>query len=269
MNLSYLVLDIENNNSKKFKRNAGNFLFDPIVAIGLKNNKELHSRYLYPNKIESLQIQEDIIVGHNLSHDLLFLWHLDDLQNFFKRGGKIWDTSIAEYALTKHQHKYPALRDIAVNKYKCKEREKVMEKYWEDDIKVVDERKEIFKNFKTMDEVNQFIEINEYHIGKFNGIIHKGPIQTSEIPKELVIEDVENDVLDTEKVFLQQYEIAKNLGMLKLLEFRMDGLLACIEMEYNGMCVNLDILETNQKYLQELLDQKYKKLLEIINHHWK
>lgn len=223
---SYLILDLETGCRKVYGRTA-NPWYNPIVAIGLAKQGEVYSEYIYPNKLENLILQEDVIVGHNLSFDLLYLWGCKDLQDFFKRGGKIWDTSEAEYTLTGQKHIFPALRDIAVNKYGCKEREKKMEAYWE-----------------------------------------KG-IETIDIPKELVIEDVENDVLDTEQVYLKQLEKAKQTGMITLLEERMDFVLATIEMEYNGMYVNKDILETNEKKLQQEYDTALQDFNTLIQKYWK
>lgn len=231
MNLNYLVVDIENDVSKESKalgRKAGTPLNnDPIVAIGLKNNKEVWTQYIFPNVLKEFKIDEDIIVGHNLAHDLQWFWHLEDLQDFFKRGGRIWDTSLVEYILTGQEHKYPALRDIAVNKYHCKEREKLMEKYWDD------------------------------------GLV------TSQIPMNLVLEDVKNDVLDTESIFLQQYKKAEELNLLPLIELQSDALLATIEMTMNGMFIHPEILRHNKAELEIELIEKEKQLLDIVKQYWR
>lgn len=223
---SYIALDLETTSRSAYGRKINPFLND-IVAIGLASNGQAHSEYIYPNKLKNLHIDEDVILLHNATFDLLFLWGLEDLQDFFRRGGKIWCTQYAEYLLTGQQSKFAALRDIAVNKYGCKEREKKMEAYWAQGI------------------------------------------GTEEIPKELVLEDVENDVLDTEKIYLKQVEKAKELGMFELIEARMDGLLATIEMEYNGLFVNKDILETNQKLLEQQIEEENINLLEIVKRYWK
>jgi len=158
---------------------------------------------------------------------LLYLWSLDDLQNYFKRGGKIWDTMLAEYIISGQQHKFPALRDIAVNKYGCKERTKEMEEYW-----------------------------------------NKG-IDTSDIPKELVLKDVEQDVLDTEQIYLAQLEKAKYLGMTRLIELQGDAILATTEMKYNGLKIDLEVLEANKKSLIQSIKQEEEKLNELVNRYWK
>lgn len=224
--MSYIVYDSETGFKEAYGR-KGNFKINPIVAMALKNSKELYSEYIYPNKLERFIVDEDILVGFNIKYDLLYIWGLEDLQNFFKRGGKIWDCQEAHYTLTGQQEKYPALREVAVRCYGCKQREKKMEEYWE-----------------------------------------KG-IDTFDIPKELVIEDVEFDVLDTEQVYLKQLDIAKEKGMLNLIESRMDGILALCEYEYNGIYVNRDILETNQKLLEDELKIEKEKLNNLVQRYWK
>lgn len=207
----YLVLDIENDTANSgFKRNAGNFLFDNIVMIGFKRPKQTAT--YSEDVINQLGVELNntttrIVVGHNLKHDLLFLLSAESLRAWLENGGEIWDTQLAEYYLTSFQHSYPALRDIAVNKYNCLPREKKMELYWEQ--------------------------------GK----------QTSEIPKELVIEDVTADVSDTESIYLKQIERAQQLGIFEVLTAQMNALLATVEMEYNGFYVDAHVLHRNKEEL--------------------
>jgi len=228
--IPYLVIDIENNVSEKSKqmgREAGTPLNgDELVAIGLKNTQELWTQYIYPDILKEFRIDEDLIVGHNLSHDLQWFWHLDDLQKFFKRGGRIWDTSLVEYMLTGQEHKYPALRDIAVNKYGCIEREKLMESYWD-----------------------------------------QGQ-STSEIPKNLVLTDVQDDVLDTEVIFLEQYKKVQELKLFNFIELQQDALLSTIEMTMNGMYLDRKILDKNKVELEIKLHEKEKELLNIVRDYW-
>jgi len=229
MSKGYLVLDVENNNSKVYRCKAGCFLVDPIVAFALKNEKELKSTYIYPEKLQNLQIDEDVLVIHNATHDLPFLWHLKGIQEFFLRGGKLWDTMKAEYLLSGHLKTYKelGLRDLAVNKYGCKQREKVMEPYWDQGW------------------------------------------DTSDIPKELVMQDVENDVLDTEKIYLAQLIETEKLGMTKAIEYQMDGVLAKIEMKVNGMKIHKETLEKNKLKLEKELEDLYKRLGVISEKYWR
>lgn len=211
MNHNYIVFDIENDSTKRYKRKAGNFLYDQIVAYAWKTRDMgvPNASYIYEFGHESpgLFKPEHLIVGHNIKHDLLFVWE-------HTKVFKIWDTALVEYYLTEFQHKYPALRDIATNSYKCPIREKLMEKYWVE--------------------------------GKL----------TSEIPKELVLEDVINDVKDTEQVFLSQYKRCEELGILPLIEILNDNLLALIEIEYNGFKIDKELLVKNATDIEQELTNK-------------
>lgn len=254
--ISYIALDIENNSSNQYGRKAGNFLFDPIVAIGLCNEKETRSEYIYPNKIKELKIDEDVIVGFNIKHDLLFLWHLDSLQHFFKRGGRIWDCQYAEYVLSGHQHKYPALRDIAVSKYGCKERQKHIDNllFKRDNLKdtgLWTFYEDLFASYKALFS----IALNDIK-------------QVSDIPYQLVQQDVENDVEDTASIYLQQLGKAEELGMTKVLELEMDSILATCEMEYNGLHIDQAVLKMNKKQLELELKAEQEKLQELVKPYW-
>lgn len=238
--MKYLVLDLETG-SKEVHGHKGNFRHNPIVAIGLKYGQDELPRYTkkYPHAF-SFNVELDfnmslkgwlesinIIVGHNIAFDLLHLWKYSALQDWILAGGRIWDTQYAEYCLSGQAHKYPSLRDIAVNKYGCPEREKKMEKYWG------------------------------------NGI------DTQDIPRELVLEDVKNDVLDTEKIMLQQVRTAKKQGMFTLIMAEMDSILATVEMRYNGVFINQDIKERNQARLKIKIDSLESELQKLCEEYWK
>jgi DNA polymerase I-like protein with 3'-5' exonuclease and polymerase domains len=222
---NFLVIDLETTTREMYGRKA-NPWYNQIVAVGLATETDVSAEYVYPNVLKELKINESVLVGFNMTFDLLYLWALSDLQDFFKRGGKVWDCQLAEYMLSGQQHKFPALRDIAVNKYGCPYRDKLMEPYWE--------------------------------AGK----------DTTEIPMELVIEDVTYDVTDTRAIYLQQVSESKKQGLYNLIMERMDGLLACIECEYNGMYVNQDILQTNKTKLEVQIKETEEKLQQLVGRYW-
>lgn len=253
--MSFLVLDIENDSSSQYDRKAGNFLFDPIVAIGLCNEKETRSEYIYPNKIKELKIDEDVIVGFNIKHDLLFLWHLDTLQDFFKRGGRVWDVQYAEYILSGHQHKYPSLRDIAVSEYGCQDRRKFINDFLFHREEYIEQLIPIPGVMDSTEMLAHIEEIREYK-------------QVSDIRKCYVKEDVENDVKDTASIYLQQLGKAEELGMIKVLELEMDAILATCEMEYNGLHIDPTVLKVNKKQLELELKAEREKLQELVRPYW-
>ena len=230
----YLVIDLETTCLEKYKR-KGNPFYNSILCIGLKYPDKCLALpvdsppkgYLIDSSISFGHHNVKILIGHNIKYDLLYLWRNQELQEALSNGLKIWDTQLAEYILTGQRHKYAALRDIAVNKYGCKER---------------------VKN----------IEVN----------FQQG-ITTDQMDINLLLEDVKNDVLDTEAVALQQVKLAKQKGMYNLIKGQMDALLATTEIEYNGMFVNLEILKKQQLELETKLEQRKKDLLKIVERYWK
>lgn len=284
--MSYVVLDLETNTKTHHQRKANPF-YNDIVAIGYKW-KGFKVKNCYIDSPKKQDVQEffqlgsrstsvfkfipnllaniDIIIGHNLTFDLLYLWQYKELQDFFKRGGRVWDTMITEYILTGQEHTYPGLRDIAVNKYGCPPRDKLMEEYWDKDtIKVLDwSSKKILYTFPkntTNEEIAKFLDNKK--VSHSVDIIH-GSIDTKDIPRELVLEDVKNDVLDTERVALHQLKIARKNGQYELIRARMDGLLAQIECEYNGMYIDRQKFLHNKETLEFELQIVKSKLEELV-----
>lgn len=270
--MRYRVVDLETGIQEALGR-KGCYLINDIVAMGVAYQGKAQSKYYTSTDFnEALQFLDntDIIVGHNIKFDLLYLWKLPKLQEWLSRGGRIWDTQLAEYMLSGQQHKYPALRDIAVNKYGCKEREKRMEKYWDDKtIKVLDWRtKALIKDFPYG--TDRFT-VAEWADENFKGSIDivYGAIDTKDIPKDLVLEDVENDVLDTEKVMLAQVGTAKKHEMYDLVMEQMEGLLATTEMEYNGLSIDNDEFKSNKNSIIDDLEAAYIKLKVISGEYYK
>lgn len=236
----YLVLDLETGTKEYIGRKAC-WLVNDIVAIGLKYGQDDFPRYTKSKPYAFIKAAElnfnsclaswlhgiGIIIGHNIKFDLLYLWSYSEFQIWLKEGGKIFDTQLAEYLLSGQQHTYPALRDIAVNKYGCKERIKYMEEYWD-----------------------------------------KG-IDTKDIPKELVLEDVRNDVLETEQVMLRQVKELKKQGMYKLCMELNESLLATCEMEYNGIYINQEKMQENKKLLESELEVVYTELEKLSEIYYK
>jgi len=221
----FLVIDLETQSKEMFNR-KGHFRNNSIVAIGLKSSSgEEKIDYIYPNKLKNLEIDEDILIGHNLKFDLLHLWSISGIQKFLKNKGKVYDTMLAEYFMSGQTHKFPGLRELAV-KYGRPERSKYMEEYWD-----------------------------------------KG-IDTSKIPVNIVLQDLKEDVLDTEAVYLGQQALLTE-QQKKLLEIQNDLLLGLTEMEFNGIYCNRIILEQNQLELEAQLERNVNELEELIKPYWK
>ncbi len=236
--MSFVTLDLETSSKEMYGRKANNF-YNKILCIGLKYQKPTYNikGTLWPAETlyglpqdylpQGVFKDVDLIIGHNINFDLLYLWRDPQLQDFFKRGGRIWCTAAAEFIISKQQHKFPKLRDIAVQKYGCKERVKNIEKLFESGLDTTD-----------------------------------GDI-------ELLLEDVKNDVIDTEQVALQQAKIAKQQGTFNLIVARMDSLLATCEMQHTGVLIDRQKLQENKLKLQNELDKCELELNDMIQKYWR
>lgn len=238
--MNYCICDLEVDNRIAYKRKASPW-HNEIVAAGFKygdtglDERDVGRFVGGPIAVYNPQevLQEkwlnrvDLLVGHNIKFDLLYTWKYKYFQDWLKVGGQIFDTSVAEYMITGQQHKYPKLRDIAVNKYGCPKR-----------IKHLDNL--LFEN-----------KNSQYKL-------------VSELPEELVLEDVRNDVIDTEQVFLQQLEIMERMKILPLFKGEMDALLATTEMEWNGIYCNRRVLEEHETKLEQRVQHLKHQLLEKV-----
>jgi DNA polymerase I-like protein with 3'-5' exonuclease and polymerase domains len=225
---NYLVLDFEFN-CRRDKR---------IVAMGLNTKTYQESYYFKKNQEFNANLgyilkDIELIVAHHSPADLLRIWHKDAFQSWLLAGGKIWDTSVIEYLLTAQDHTYPALRDIAVNKYGCAERTKWIEK--------------LLFDLPKKEQENLDIE---------------------DLPPEKVLEDVTNDVLDTAKVFFMQYTEVEKFKLFPFIYGQMDAVLATTEMTYNGWKIDKNVLESNQQNLERQLAEEHKKLHRLIKPLW-
>ena len=217
----YKVFDEETETHSSHKRKAS--CFDQrnwIVARGWKNENDAKCTHTYHpvhDRTTYLTIEPEIttLAGFNIKFDLL--WEMaqgnPDLLPFFKRGGKIWCCQYAEYLL-RAQHpdaQMCALTDTAPK----------------------------YGGTKKIDEVKALWDAG---------------VKTSEIPEDLLIdylvgtpEEGRNggDIRNTELVYLGQIKKAEELGMTKMIEDRMDGLLCTTDMEFRGL--KIDIAEAARR----------------------
>lgn len=229
----YCIIDLETTDNIRYDR-KGHFLYNEILAVGMKSSvlSSQPTTHLFFNCLDSFTV----LVGHNIKYDLLYLWQDPRLLNWFQKGGTIWDTMIAEYVLTGQQSKFAKLRDISVNKYECAPRKKHI-----DDLLFNKDRCQEYKD-------------------KYKSML--------DIPIELIYEDVEGDVLDTEKVYLQQFSQSKKNGQYILITELMDSVLATTEMEFNGVYIDRIKLEENEKALQSNLDRLVIETNSLIRPYW-
>jgi len=149
-----------------------------------------------------------LLVGFNYKFDMLWQWANPALKAFFKRGGRIWDCQYVEYLLHGQDQRfhYCSLTETAPR----------------------------YGGTEKIDEIK---------------VLWDAGVQTSDINPDLLIdytvgtlEEGRNggDIGNTEKIFLGQIKRAKELGMIKAIWSRMDGLCATTEMEYNGLQIDME-----------------------------
>lgn len=219
--MTYLVFDSETTIRKTFKRTANPFdKQNSVVARGwkLQGDKQCSWEY-YPggSREKYLRIPEHVtlLVGFNIKFDLLYemVCGNPDLISFFKRGGKIWDGQYVEYFLGAQAQEVQmcSLNDTAP-KYGGTTKIDAVKALWEQGV------------------------------------------NTTEIPEDLLIDYLvgteeelrdAGDIGNTEKVYLGQLKLVEEEGMMKMIEDRMDGLLATTEMEFRGL--KIDTVEAGRR----------------------
>ena len=236
----YLVFDLETETHSSHKRKAS--CFDQrnwVVARGWKKQGEHICSWTYHpvhDRTSYLSIPADatLLIGHNIKFDLMWeqAQNNPDMHAFFKRGGKIWCTQYAEYLLNA-QHpdsQMCALTDIAPK----------------------------YGGTKKIDEVKALWEAG---------------VQTSAIPEDLLIdylvgtpEEKRNggDIRNTELVFLGQIVKAVQLGMVKMIQDRMDGLACTTDMEFRGLKIDVKEAGRRLQILQNDLAAADKELNEYV-----
>ncbi|AGC35595.1 putative DNA-directed DNA polymerase protein [Rhizobium phage RHEph03] len=236
----YMVFDLETETHSPFKRKANPFSPDNWVVMRgwkLQGDKRGYATY-HPkhDRTSYLHIPDDVVllVGFNIKFDLL--WELaqgnSSLRAFLKRGGMIWDCQYVEYLLRGHGQEVQmvALDDII----------------------------ESYGGRRKLDEVK---------------LLWEAGVKTSEISEALLAdyllgtqEEQRNsgDIGNTELIFLKQITLATQLGMTKMIQDRMDGLLCTTEMEFNGLKVDVATASARLKVLTRDLSEQTTVLNEYI-----
>jgi len=222
----YLIFDLETEIHKSHKRTANPF--DPrnrVVARGWKKEGDEVCSWSYLRAGDTdtgIMIADDVgvIVGHNIKFDLLYEMTVNDpnLRAFFKRGGRIWCTQYAEYLL-----------NAMDRKFHMNSMDQIIESYG--GRKKIDGMKELWKAGVQTSEIDPAM-VEDYLIGTADENRNSG------------------DIGNTELIYLGQIEAAEELGMMKSIQVRMDGLAATTEMEYNGIKVDVKAAAEDLKELQ-------------------
>lgn len=229
----YFTFDLEVENHESNKRKAAPF--DPrnyIVQIGWSVNggkpqekyyDKWHREDVLPPILDEMG-EGDYIIGFNVKFDLLWVWKEERLQNALKRGVRIYCGQYAEYLLggATQDVQMVSMNDT-VTMYGGTQKIDAVKEMWED------------------------------------GYL------TSEIPRQLLTDyligdgkEIDGDVNNTWKIFVGQIKRAKEehpAEFLTMLKFRMDGLLATTEMEYNGVFCDKVVGEELRKQLVKDVEQ--------------
>lgn len=173
----------------------------------------------------------DLIVGHNLGFDLHYIYKDPMFIEFLKRGGRIWDTQVAEYILTGQQHRYSSLAEL-------------QEKHL-GEKKKIDKISRLFRRGIGADRI---------------------VAKAMKAPRIWTIYNTycKLDVATTLLVLKSQYIKAKKEGMLAAIELYNDYLLALVNMANTGIQFDKDKAQKlqrdyNLKYVEYL--QKAQQIL--------
>lgn len=256
--MKYLILDLETENHTYHKRRASPFCPNNfIVAAGWKTG-ELDNELLlraddsvcvrgcYLPTDDALEQIGDalrsvqVVVGHNIKFDILWLWRFPWMQEFLQKGGLIYCTQYAQYLIKAQHEKYHmnALNDIAVE----------------------------YGGTKKLDGIK-----DHWESGGLTSEIHEDLLMTYLCGGD----GVEGDIVSTERVFLGQMKKLHESGRYAAIASRMEGLLATTMMEYNGVFIDvteakrrLAALKTEFAAAQEELQTFIPELPEGLNFSW-
>ena len=223
--MNVLTFDLEVENYKLNKRTASPFdMRNYIVQIGWNvNGGEVHNKYYdqwHREPVLPCLDDIDLLVGFNIKFDLLWVWREPELIKFLKKGGRIYCGQYVEYLLGgMTQDVQMTSMNKTAEQYGGGQKHDAVKAMWE------------------------------------SGML------TSEIPRDLLTdylcgdgEDIVGDVLNTYLIYKGQVERMKTehpKEFMQMVSFRMDGLLATTEMEYNGMYVDTDKAEQLRLQLVE------------------
>ncbi len=117
MTLRVLALDFETSINKTCHgstfRDVNNDIYTVIAAKTPENVVVEHRLEGFKRILPLEQLKDiDLLIGHNISFDLGYVFNDPQVQEFVKRGGRIHDTQISEYILTGQQHTTSSLAEL-------------------------------------------------------------------------------------------------------------------------------------------------------------
>lgn len=244
--MSYVVFDLETTVKTLAKRKASPFLRDnKIIAAGWRRqNCAVQGIYskdgLNPDEwFPKLLMGTKLLVGVNIKFDLLYILtrsavSYEAWMKWVEAGGTTWDCQLAEYLLRGQEQSAHMLS--------------------------MDEMVEEYGGNTKVDEVKAMWEAG---------------YDTPEIPEDLLMRylcgetkddgtRVFGDIENTEAIFLGQLKKARKRGHLKSIMLNMGSLLASIEMEKNGMAVDLKLGLEQAEKLKEACNELREKMQQYL-----
>ena len=217
-----LTLDLETTVQTYNKRKASPFCLENwVVASGYKHDDEDtfcnyfadHQGFLH--HYVPITPETEVLIGFNIKFDLLYMWSKSELQDYFRRGGRIWDCQYVHYLLQgMQQSSHMVSMDSITEEYGGSLKIDEVKALWEQGIDTP--------------------QIPEDLLIKYL----KG--------------DVDNTYQIFSEQYQHAQNIHPNF--LQMVWNRMDGLLATTEMEYRGLKIDEQIGERDRIQLQSQYD---------------
>ena len=203
-------------------------------TVCIEHSEEGFKRTLSPGA-SNLLLESDVIIGHNLAFDLSYVWHTDDIQDFIKRGGTIFDTQVAEYILSGQRHGFASLAEVQLIHLNKKTKEARISK--------------VFKSGKGADVIIQ---------------------KRDKYPRTFKLFDkyCYDDGASTLLVAQRQIKKLKAMGMLNICKVYNKYLMGLIETTTNGILVDIAKTEKTQKAFKLKEIELLKRAAEIVKDYW-
>lgn len=156
--MTYSVFDIETPLCESFKKKAN--ALDPrstIICYVAGKGNSLYTEY----NVNGINFEESrlcrelpnitCLIGHNIKFDLLHIWGSPSFQNWLKKGGRIFDTQMAEYLLTGQLTTFAKLDDLGWKYLKERKYDVVKKNYWEQGIDTTEVPEELLVSYCKQD----------------------------------------------------------------------------------------------------------------------
>lgn len=217
-------------------RDPNNDIYTQIWGWSEDNVEVLHDQLGFNRELARDLGNIDLIIGHNLGFDLAYVWHDKALETFVLRGGKIFDTQVAEYLLTGQQHQFSSLAELQL------------------------------KYLGEVEKPSRISTLYKHGIGA-DAIVnaqHRCPRMW-----KLYNHYCQTDGVTPIKIYRKQLELAESKGMLPIIELYNDYLLSIINMTVSGIKVDVikcekTLRDFNIKHI-EYLEQAQN----ILKEYWK